>query len=265
MPKVAAIQMVSSPNVDENIEHAKSLIESAAAQGAELILLPEYWPIMGNSEQDKSLIAEPLHHGKLQKFLAEQAMLNKVWIIGGTIPIQSPIPNKTYNTVTIYNHLGEQVDHYHKMHLFQFEHENESYNESLSIAAGDRAVKVNSPFGDIGMSVCYDLRFPELYRQLNNCNLIVVPAAFTYTTGKAHWEILLRARAIENQCYILASGQGGIHKNGRHTWGHSMLINPWGEIVAEHKAGEGIAIGDMDLTSIASIRSKLPALQHRML
>lgn len=265
MTIVAALQMISSPQVSENIDTAQRLIAQAATAGAKMILLPEYWAIMGYTDKDKIQHAENLGAGVLQRFLQQMAQQHDCWIIGGTIPIVSPIPNKVFNTILVYNPLGECISHYHKMHLFNFANQQESYEESATIVAGNEVATFNSPIGKVGLSICYDLRFPELYRAMGNCSLITVPAAFTYTTGKAHWEILLRARAIENQCYVLASGQGGLHKSGRQTWGHSMLINPWGEIEQVLAEGEGYVLGNINELLLQQVRTTLPALNHQVL
>lgn len=263
--KIATVQMISTPDVATNIATAKSLLQQAAESGASLILLPEYWPIMGMQETDKVAVAEQIGQGPIQTFLAESAKQLGVWIIGGTIPLVAPEANKVLNTTLVFNPQGECVARYDKIHLFGFTKGDETYEESRTIVAGDQVVSFDGPFGKVGLSVCYDLRFPELYRAMGSLALIVVPAAFTYTTGQAHWEILLRARAIENQCYVLASGQGGIHPNGRRTWGHSMLIDPWGKIVAQLPEGEGVVLGNIDLDGLQKIRDSLPALKHRRL
>lgn len=265
MTKLAAIQMVSTPDVARNIATARRLIEHAAAQGADLVLLPEYWSIMGMQDTDKLAVAEAMGHGPIQRFMQEIAHHHKLWLIGGTLPLQSTDTGKVLNTTLAYNPQGDCVARYDKIHLFGFNNGQESYDESRSIAHGEQVGHFEAPFGRVGLSVCYDLRFPELYRAMGHCALIVVPAAFTYTTGQAHWEILLRARAIENQCYVLAAAQGGTHENGRRTWGHSMLVNPWGEITAVVPEGEGIVTGELDLQEISRIRQNLPALQHRKL
>lgn len=265
MVRIAAVQMVSTPDVAQNIATAQRLIADAAQQGAQLVLLPEYWPIMGMQETDKLAHAEQLDAGPIQAFMAESARMHRIWLIGGTLPMVAPEANKVLNTVMVYNPTGERVAYYEKIHLFSFVKGDESYDEARTIMHGDTVKSFEAPFGRVGLSVCYDLRFPELYRAMGDCALIVVPAAFTYTTGKAHWEILLKARAIENQCYVLASAQGGTHQNGRRTWGHSMLIDPWGEIKAEWSEGEGLAIGEMDPHHLQRIRENLPALKHRKL
>jgi nitrilase len=257
--------MVSTPSVDENIATAQRLVADAAAQGARLVLLPEYWPIMGMQENDKLANAELAGDGVIQRCMRELAQQHGVWLIGGTLPLQSSEAGKVLNTTLVFNPQGECVARYDKMHLFGFCKGEESYDESRTIMSGDGVGFFEAPFGRVGLSVCYDLRFPELYRAMGECALIVVPAAFTWTTGQAHWEILLRARAIENQCYVLAAAQGGEHRNGRRTWGHSMLVDPWGTVVAELPEGEGVVTGFLDAGLLHSVRESLPALAHRRL
>lgn len=263
--RIAAVQMISTPHPAENIAVARRLVEQAAQQGAQLVLLPEYWPIMGLQELDKLPFAEPAGSGPLQTAMAEMARQHGIWLIGGTLPMIAPEADKVMNTTLVFDPQGNCVCHYDKIHLFGFTKGEESYDESRTIVHGDAVATFAAPFGQVGLSVCYDLRFPELYRAMGECALIVVPAAFTYTTGRAHWEILLRARAIENQCYVLAAAQGGLHPNGRRTWGHSMLIDPWGEIKAVLPAGEGVVIGEFDPQRLAQVRENLPALRHRKL
>ncbi|CAN5903659.1 carbon-nitrogen hydrolase family protein [soil metagenome] len=263
--KVAAIQMVSTPGLTQNLLDCAALMQQASDDGAGLLLLPEYWPVMGMRETDKFAVAEQFGAGTIQDFLSASALKLGAWIIGGTIPLISPDPAKVFNTTLVYNPDGKCIARYDKIHLFGFNQDEESYQESRTILAGEQVVYVETDFGRVGLSVCYDLRFPELYRAMGVCNLMVVPAAFTYTTGQAHWEILLRARAIENQCYVLAAAQGGKHLNGRRTWGHSMLIDPWGRIVDVLDAGEGVISGDLDLPGLEAIRCSLPALMHRKL
>jgi len=263
--KVAAIQMISTPVVAENIATATRLVAQAAQQDAQLVLLPEYWPLMGMQDQDKVACAEQFSVGPMQEVMSSLAKQYQIWLIGGTMPIAAPEAGKVLNTTMVYNPSGECVTHYDKIHLFSFSKGEESYDEARTIMHGTGVTTFEAPFGKVGLSVCYDLRFPELYRAMGECALIVVPAAFTYTTGKAHWEILLRARAIENQCYVLASGQGGLHVNGRRTWGHSMLIDPWGEVVAMLPEGEGVVVGNIERAHMATIRENLPALKHRKL
>lgn len=263
MPTVAAIQMVSTPDVADNIATARRLVAQAAAGGATLVSLPEYWPIMGMSDTDKVGHAEHPGAGPIQQFMSDAARGHGIWLIGGTLPLVSPDAGKVMNTTLVYNPDGEPAGRYDKIHLFGFNKGDESYDEARTIVPGAHIGTFEAPFGRVGMSVCYDLRFPELYRAMGECALIVVPAAFTYTTGSAHWEVLLRARAIENQCYVLAAAQGGTHQNGRRTFGHSMLIDPWGAIKAVLAEGEGVIRGEIDLAVLANVRESLPALKHR--
>ncbi|WP_370660748.1 carbon-nitrogen hydrolase family protein [Zemynaea arenosa] len=262
---VAAVQMVSTPDVDQNLATMRRLVAEAAAAGARLVTLPEYWPIMGMTDSDKVGHAEQPGHGRIQDAMAAVAREHGLWLIGGTLPLVSPESDKVMNTVLVYGPDGAPVSRYDKIHLFGFTKGAESYNESRTIVPGAAVGTFEAPFGKVGLSVCYDLRFPELYRAMGECTLIVVPAAFTHTTGLAHWEILLRARAIENQCYVLAAAQGGTHQNGRRTFGHSMLIDPWGEVLAVLPEGEGVVSGAIDAERMASVRASLPALQHRRL
>ncbi|MES2933418.1 MAG: carbon-nitrogen hydrolase family protein [Pseudomonadota bacterium] len=261
--KIAALQMISTPAVADNIATARRLIGQAVGQGAQLLLLPEYWVIMGQHETDKVAYAEAQGSGQIQDFMAEMARTHGIWLIGGTIPLVAPDAGKVINTTLVYDPQGQCVARYDKIHLFGFTKGDESYDEARTIMRGHDIGSFEAPFGKVGLSVCYDLRFPELFRAMGPCTLIVVPAAFTYTTGQAHWEILLRARAIENQCYVLAAAQGGQHPNGRRTWGHSMLIDPWGKIIAVLPEGEGIASGTLDIEMMNSVRESLPALKHR--
>jgi len=263
--KVAAVQMVSTPVPEENFATARRLVGLAASQGAQCVLLPEYWSIMGMHERDKVGHAEDYQTGPIQSFMAELAETHRIFLIGGTMPLIAPEDGKVLNTTLVYDPAGTLVARYDKIHLFNFSKGTESYDEARTIVPGDRVATFDAPFGRVGLSVCYDLRFPELYRAMGECALIVVPAAFTYTTGQAHWETLLRARAIENQCYVLAAAQGGLHVNGRRTWGHSMLIDPWGAIKSVLNEGEGIVIGEIDPHHISGVRDSLPALKHRKL
>jgi deaminated glutathione amidase len=263
--KVAAVQMVSTPVVEENITAVRRLVADAAMQGAQLVLLPEYWPVMGMKEADKLAHAEQPDDGPIQRFMSDIAREHGIWLIGGTLPMVSPEAGKVLNTMMVYGPDGKHAIRYDKIHLFSFTKGEESYDEARTIVHGTKVATFDAPFGRIGLSVCYDLRFPELYRAMGDCVLIVMPAAFTYTTGKAHWEILLRARAIENQCYMLAAAQGGNHPNGRRTWGHSMLVDPWGEVKAVLPEGEGVIVGDIEFEHLRRVRESLPALKHRKL
>ena len=265
MFRVAALQMVSAPDRERNIAQAGRLIAEAARDGAQLVLLPEYFCYMGLKDTDKLAIREKPGHGPIQAFLADAAREHRVWVIGGTLPLESPEAARVLNTTLVFDPTGKQIARYDKIHLFNFEKGTESFDEARTICPGSEVRTFDAPFGRVGLSVCYDLRFPELYRKMGDCALMVVPSAFTYTTGKAHWETLLKARAVENQCYVLAAAQGGNHENGRRTWGHSMLIDPWGEIVAVVEEGAGVAAGAIDAARIAAVRQSLPALRHRVL
>jgi len=263
--RVAAVQMVSTPRVADNLQCAGELIGEAAAQGAKLVALPEYFPIFGLSDRDKFAVCEADGGGPIQDFLATSARSHGIWLVGGSLPLISPVAGKVLNSCLVYDPSGNRVARYDKIHLFGFEQGAERYDESATIAAGSELVAFDAPFARVGVSICYDLRFPELYRALGVADLLVIPAAFTETTGRAHWEILLRARAIENQCYVLAIAQGGRHENGRETHGNSMLIDPWGEIIDRLPKGPGIVIGEVDHARIAEVRMSLPALQHRVM
>ena len=263
--QVAALQMVSTPDVTRNLAEARRLIAEAAGEGAQLVLLPEYFCFMGHRDTDKLALAEPYRDGPIQQFLADAARRHGIWVIGGTLPLKAPEPDRVLNTTLVFDPSGNEAARYDKIHLFNFEKGDESFDEARTIRAGDTVVAFDAPFGRVGLSVCYDLRFPELYRRMGDCALIVVPSAFTYTTGRAHWEMLLRARAVENQCYVLAAAQGGKHENGRRTWGHSMLIDPWGEIVAVRDEGASVVLGTLDPQRIADVRQSLPAWRHRVL
>lgn len=267
MTKIAAIQMASGTNVSANLIEVSRQILSAAQAGAKLIVLPENFAIMGLQDIDQVKIAENDGIGPIQDFLSKQAKKNKVWLIAGTIPLKSDNVDKIYAASLVYNDNGERVSRYDKIHLFDvhLEATSETYKESETIDAGNQAIVVDTPFGKIGLAICYDLRFPELFRQLalQDAEIIVLPAAFTAITGKAHWEILLRARAIENLCYLVASAQGGYHVNGRETYGNSMIVDPWGVILDELPQGSGYVIADVDLENVKTIRRNFPALQHR--
>ncbi|CAI8823775.1 MULTISPECIES: carbon-nitrogen hydrolase family protein [Burkholderia] len=263
--RVAALQMVSTPDVARNLAEAGRLIAEAAGDGAQLVLLPEYFCFMGHRDTDKLALAEPYRDGPIQQFLAQAAQRHGVWLIGGTLPLKAPEPDRVLNTTLVFDPSGQEAARYDKIHLFNFEKGDESFDEARTIRAGETVVTFDAPFGRVGLSVCYDLRFPELYRRMGDCALIVVPSAFTYTTGRAHWEMLLRARAVENQCYVLAAAQGGKHENGRRTWGHSMLVDPWGEVVAVRDEGASVVTGALDPQRIADVRQSLPAWRHRVL
>ena len=268
--RVAAVQMVSGIALDANLRAASDLIAQAAAAGAELVTLPEYFCLMGARDGDKVALREPDGQGPIQDFLAEQARRHGLWLVGGTLPLAASTPQRVRNTVLVYDPQGRRAARYDKIHLFSFSQGDESYDEARTIEPGTEVAtfEMTSRAGvrlKIGLSVCYDLRFPELFRAMGQPDLIVVPAAFTATTGRAHWETLLKARAIENLCYVLASAQGGVHENGRATFGHSMLIDPWGNVVGRHAEGPGLAIGDITPHLTMRLRGQLPALAHRVL
>ena len=261
--KIAAIQMASGPYVSANLSEAERLIEIAAAQGAKLVVLPEYFAIMGFKETDKVAVREEEGKGPIQTFLKTMAKKHKIWLIGGTIPLVSNFPNKVRNSCLVYDDKGQQVARYDKIHLFGLDLGNEHYHEEKTIESGDAIQVVDTPFGKIGLSICYDLRFPELYRAMGEVNMIVIPSAFTDTTGKAHWETLIRARAIENLSYVIAPAQGGYHLSGRETHGNSMIVDPWGVILDRLPRGSGVVIATMNPKYQQSLRKSLPALKHR--
>lgn len=263
--KVAAVQMASGPNVTGNLDEARRLIEKAVEQGARLVVLPEYFPIMGIKDTDKIAVREQPGSGPIQEFLAETARKYKIWLVGGSVPLAASTPDKVLNSCLVFDEVGEQVGRYDKIHLFNLELGNERYHEASTIEPGNKVVVVDSPFGRIGLAVCYDLRFPELFRAMHGADIIVLPSAFTETTGKMHWEPLLRARAIENLAYVIAAAQGGYHVSGRETHGHSMIVDPWGRILDEMSRGSGVVVAEVNRGYQASLRASLPALEHRTL
>lgn len=265
--KIAAVQMVSTTRVEANLETARALIAKAARGGAELVALPEYFCVMGRADRDKLAIAEAPGDGPIQAMLAQAAREHRVWLIGGTVPLRSTDPERVLNSNGVYAPDGTCAARYDKIHLFRYDNGRERYDEGGTILAGDQPTAFQAGPIRVGLSVCYDLRFPELYRALMAppCDLLSVPAAFTYPTGLAHWELLLRARAVENQCYVIAAAQGGTHENGRRTFGHSMIVDPWGEVLGVLPEGEGVVIAELDAARIASVRLQLPALTHRRL
>ena len=263
---VAAIQMVTGISLESNLKRAGELINESVEDGASIVALPEYFCFMGRRDTDKLALMEDFGDGPIQSFLAETARRHGIWLIGGSLPLKSEDTDRIYNAMLVYGPDGELVERYDKIHLFGFTKGDESYDESIAIRPGrPRPAVIDIPPGRIGLSICYDLRFPELYRAMGPVDLIVVPSAFTYTTGSAHWEILLRARAIENQCHVLAPAQGGKHENGRRTWGYSMLIDPWGDVLACLPEGEGVVAGKVDPDRQVQVRTALPALTHRRL
>jgi deaminated glutathione amidase len=266
--RVAAIQMVSAPEVEANLAAAGRLIAQAASEGAQLVALPEYFCILGRHETDKVKVREkdastPGGGGPIQSFLSEAAARNKVWLVGGTIPVECDDPARVRSACLVFDAGGRRVARYDKIHLFAFTKGSESYDETRTMQPGDTPVVVESPFGRLGLSVCYDVRFPELYRTKEPIDMWLVPSAFTATTGAAHWELLLRARAVENLCYVVAPAQGGTHPNGRRTHGHTMIVGPWGDVLAEQPEGEAVVIADLDHERIAEVRGSLPALDNR--
>ncbi|MCP4410458.1 MAG: carbon-nitrogen hydrolase family protein [Gammaproteobacteria bacterium] len=269
MSIVAAIQLASGPNIEANLLEVSRLIAAAVEKGAKLIVLPENFALMGMSETDKLSLSEPLGEGRIQDFLSTQAADHEIWIVGGTIPLQSPDPDRVYATSLVYNAKGKVAARYDKIHLFDVELSgtSEQYNESETIKAGDKVVVVDSPFGRLGVAICYDLRFPELFRIMldQGVEVVALPAAFTAVTGKAHWEILIRARAIENLIYVVAAGQGGYHVNGRKTYGYSMVVDPWGSILDRFQQGSGMALAPLDLPFLETTRGNFPAIEHRRL
>lgn len=263
--KVAAIQMASGPHVSSNLNEAERLIKLAAKAGAKLVVLPEYFAIMGLGDIDKVNVREKEGAGPIQTFLSKMAKKHKIWLIGGSVPLESHYLNKVFNSCLVYDELGKQVARYDKIHLFGLDLGNEHYHEENTIVSGDSVQVVDTPFGKIGLSICYDLRFPELYRAMGNVDMIVVPSAFTETTGKAHWETLIRARAIENLCYVIAPAQGGYHLSGRETHGNSMIVDPWGVVLDRLPRGSGVVMANINPHYQQSLRKSLPALSHRTL
>ena len=267
--RVAALQMLSSPSVAENLARAGELIAEAAGQGAKLVALPEYFCILGLRDTDKVAVREPDAASSpeaaapVQRFLAGAARRHGVWIVGGTLPLACPDPGKVWNSCLVFDDTGARVARYDKIHLFGFDNGAERFDEARTILAGDTPVALESPFGRLGLSVCYDLRFPELYRALGRPDILFAPSAFTATTGRAHWETLVRARAIENLAWMVAPAQGGLHPNGRRTHGHTMVVDPWGVVVAELAEGEGVVLADIGPAAAAKARASLPALEHR--
>lgn len=265
---VAAIQMASSPNVGANLLEAERLLEKAASQGAKLAVLPENFALMGKAESDKLAVAEPDGKGPIQEFLSRTAERLKLWLVGGTFPIQSR-EGKVRAACLVYDDKGRRVGRYDKIHLFDVSvpGTEERYQESNTIDAGEQPLVVDTPLGRLGLSVCYDLRFPELYRQMAEIgtDLLAVPAAFTARTGVAHWEVLVRARSVENLCYSVAANQGGFHLNGRETFGHSMIVDPWGKVLACLPQGAGVVTAEYDPDRLKNVRMAFPVLEHRKL
>ena len=271
--KIAAVQMLSTPDLQVNLVSARRLIDQGAAQGAQLVSLPEYFCLMGRQDSDKLAIAEDSGDlaAPMQAMLSQAAREHGLWLIAGTLPLRTADPSRVRNSCLVFGPDGVQAARYDKIHLFRFNNGREDYDEGRVLERGDKPVALQAGPLRVGLSVCYDLRFPELYRALSSapgatpCDLLSVPSAFTYTTGQAHWEMLLRARAVENQCYVIAAAQGGTHANGRRTWGHSMIVDPWGQVLSVLPEGEGVVLAEVDAARIKEVRTQLPALTHRVL
>lgn len=263
--RVAAVQTVSGADVEANLARAAPLVAAAAAEGAQLVVLPEYFGIYSATSTDKVKVREADGDGPQQAFLSRLARQHAIWLVGGTVPIASADPERVRSACVVYAPDGRRIARYDKIHLFAFARGEERYDEGRTIEPGNEVATIELPCGRVGLSICYDIRFPELYRRMGPLSLILVPSAFTATTGAAHWDLLLRARAVENQCYVLAAAQGGEHPGGRRTYGHSMLVDPWGRVVAELEQGPGFIVGDIDPARVASVRAELPALTHRVL
>jgi len=270
--KVAALQMVSTGDLQDNLRTARALLEQAAAGGAELAVLPEYFCLIGVKDSDKLAIQEPFGKGPIQDAMALAARELSLWIVAGTLPLSASQPDHVFNSSLAFNPQGECVARYDKIHLFRFNNGTESYDESRVLERGNTPTVFSLPSKDgvtwsVGLSVCYDMRFAELYRDYasRGVDLILAPSAFTHTTGEAHWEVLLRARAIENLCFVVAAAQGGVHPSGRKTWGQSVLIDPWGTVLAQQAQGAGVVLADLDYARLQQCRTQLPALQHRVL
>ena len=262
---MAAVQMTAGPEVSANLKEAARLIDIAVTKGAKLVVLPEYFCIMGMKDADKVVVREEEGSGPIQEFLGKTAKSHGIWLIGGSVPVVSARPDKVRNSCLVYDDSGKQVARYDKMHLFNFKFGEEYYSEEETIEAGNKVVTLESPFGRIGLSICYDLRFPELYRSMGEVDIILAPAAFTATTGKAHWEILVRARAIENMAYVIAPAQSGCHINGYKTHGDSMIVDPWGVILDHLPKGSGVVLANINQRHQRNLRNSLPALKHRIL
>ncbi|HEY1998898.1 carbon-nitrogen hydrolase family protein [Paraburkholderia sp.] len=267
--KAAVVQMSSGADVARNLSEARRWVEQAARAGAELICLPEYFCWIGSDESERVALAEAFGDGPIQHALAQLARDTKTWLIGGTVPIRpasgAQIGTHAYNTALMFDPAGQCSARYDKIHLFSFNQGAEQHAEGDTMVGGESVGTVSGPFGALRLSVCYDLRFPELYRVGPAADVIAVPAAFTHTTGLVHWELLLRARAVENQAYVLAAGQCGTHPNGWRTFGHSMIVDPWGQVLARHDEEPGIAVATLTRRLLDEVRGRLPVLEHRRL
>ncbi len=267
--KIAALQMVSAASVEDNLAAARELLEQAADVGCELAVLPEYFCLMGHKDVDKLAVREKFGEGRIQDFLARTAQDLGLWIAGGTLPLATDSAAHVRNSHLVFSPAGDCVARYDKIHLFRFDNGRDRFDESRVIEGGSQpqAFELEARDGHrwrVGLSVCYDLRFPELYRRLA-ADVLLVPSAFTYVTGQAHWELLLRARAVENLAYVVAPAQGGVHENGRRTWGHSMVVDPWGAVLNQRPEGAGVVVATLDAARMAQLRQQLPALEHRVL
>lgn len=267
--RVAALQMNSGPEVDANLVQAEGLIEQAVERGARFVVLPENFSFMGHSDTERLAVAEAEGDGPAQAFLRAQARRHGIWLVGGTLPLKVPDDQRAAASCLVADPDGEIVARYDKIHLFDvvLPESGESYRESAGIAPGSEPMSFDAPFGRVGLSVCYDLRFPELYRLLaeHSAVMFTVPSAFTAATGEAHWEALTRARAIENLCYVVAPGQEGRHASGRETWGDTLIADPWGRVLDRCPAGPGVAIADVDTERQAELRRRFPVMEHRRL
>ena len=262
---IAAIQMRVGPEVPVNLKEAARLIDIAVTKGAKLVVLPEYFCIMGMKDADKVMLREEEGSGPIQDFLSKTAKSHGIWLVGGSVPLVSSRPDKVKNSCLVYDDSGKQVARYDKIHLFNLKFGKEHYAEEETIEAGTKVVTLESPFGRIGLSICYDLRFPELYRSMEKVDIILAPSAFTSFTGKAHWEILVRARAIENMAYMIAPAQIGRHINGHETYGDSMIVDPWGVILDHLPKGPGVVLANINPSYQKNLRNSFPALKHRTL
>ncbi len=267
--RVAAIQMTSGHDIQANLDAAGRFLEDAAKQGAVLAALPENFAFMGLNSGDKRAVGEPDGAGRIQNFLADTARRLKLWVVGGTIPLRSDRDGRVTASSLVYTAEGQRAARYDKIHLFDVDvpGSTETHRESAHTIPGHDARVVDTPAGKLGLAVCYDMRFPELFRVLSRqgADLFVVPSAFTVPTGEAHWETLLRTRAIENLCGLIAPAQWGVHPSGRATYGHSMIIDHWGKVLAQMPGGTGCLVADIDTAARMEARWKFPALEHRVI